>query len=524
MIPLLQVSDLSVGLRGGALLVDSLAFRLERGQRLGIVGGSGSGKSVTVHAVAGLLPEELTATGSVRLDGQEILDLPETERARLRGRRIATIFQEPMTALDPVRRIADQVRAPMDIHRLGTAKERRDKVADLLAAVGLPRTTFPADLFPHELSGGQRQRVLLAAALAADPDVLLADEPTTALDLVTQRQILDLLDNLAERRGLSLVMVSHDLGVIARLCEHVLVMEGGRMVENGPVAKILTAPAHPVTARLVGRRLAAAPIEQRPRHAPLLVARGLTRHYRLPDRGRRVAVDDVDLEIMAGESVGLVGASGSGKSTLARLLTGLEPPDAGSVLLDGHDPGRWDKVRHSVQMVFQDPFDSLDPRWKIARIVGEPLDRDRLPDSEHLARVVQALREVELPEDALRRHPHAFSGGQRQRIAIARALVARPRLVVLDEPLSALDVVIQDQVLALLSRLRAAHDLTYLLISHDLGVVQRLCSRVIVLAKGQIVEEGPVDQILHSPRSSAARALVDAVLAPTVAPQQGPDY
>ena len=524
MMPLLDVENLSVSLRHGRHLVDGISLRLERGQRLGVVGRSGSGKSLMIHAIAGLLPEELVPTGSVRLDGKEILDLQEKDRAKLRGRRIGTIFQEPMTALDPVRRIGDQIRAPMDNHRLGTGCERVEKVLDLMQAVGLPPSTFSPDLFPHELSGGQRQRVVLAAALAADPDLLLADEPTTALDVVIQRQILDLLDRLVETRGLTLVLVSHDLGVISRLCENVLIMDAGKAVGAGSLQDMLSKPSYLATIRPARGQPAISDLPADPAPPNLAVMRNVSRQYRLPDRSWRSALAGIDLAVGEGEAVGLVGSSGSGKSTLARLLTGLELPDSGRILLDGHDPSQEKNVRHSVQMVFQDPFDSLDPRWTVGRIVGEPLERDHLPAAERSARVAQALEEVDLPAGAELRHPHAFSGGQRQRIAIARALVARPRLVVLDEPLSALDVVVQDQVIDLLIRLQQRHRLAYLLISHDLSVVRRLCSRVVVLDRGRVVEAGPMEGVLDAPESQVTKALVEAVLVPTVAPQQGPDY
>lgn len=516
---LLEVAGLTIRLHDGSILVEDVSFHLERGQRLGIVGASGSGKSLTAHAIAGLLPEEVRASGSVRLDGREILDLPEEERARLRGRRIATVFQEPMTALDPARRVGDQIMAPMKIHGWGARRDWPARVAALMAAVGLPPDRLPPTLFPHELSGGQRQRVLIATALAAEPDLILADEPTTALDLVTQHQILDLLESLVQQRGLALILVSHDLSVISRVCSDVLVMRGGRIVQAGPVARVLaeevtTQKPCPAASRNPAGTLG----------TPLLAAEGLVRRYRLPGGAWRAALGGVDVRIEAGESVGLVGASGSGKSTLTRLLTGLEHPDAGHVRLDGQDPARRAQARHSVQLVFQDPFDSLDPRWTVGRIVAEPLDHDRLTEAQRRARVAQALREVELPVDAASRYPHAFSGGQRQRVAIARALVARPKLVVLDEPLSALDVAIQGQILDLLARLRARHGLTYLLVSHDLNVVRQLCSRVMVMEGGLIVEAGAVEKVLRRPRSLAAQALVAAMLPPTVARQQADDY
>jgi peptide/nickel transport system ATP-binding protein len=366
------------------------------------------------------------------------------------------------------------------------------------------------------LSGGQRQRVLIAAALAAGPDLLLADEPTTALDLVTQRQILDLLDELVAARGLALLLVSHDEGVIARMCPHVLVMAAGRIVRSGPAA----APS-------AGG--AALPLQAQGHPGPpaLLTATGVSRHYRLPGGAKRQAVDRVDLMVAPGEAVGLVGGSGSGKSTLVRLLTGLERPDGGVVRLDGRDPAEPAVPRHPVQLVFQDPFDSLDPRWRVGQILAEPLHGLRLTPAERHHRVLAALAEVGLPAEAASRHPHAFSGGQRQRIAIARALVAHPRLVVLDEPLSALDRPLQEQVLELLAALRRRHGLAYLLVSHDLDIVRRLCSRVLVMAEGRIVEEGPVDQVLRVPASAAARALLAARLAlpaPPVAPPKPGDY
>ncbi|WP_159709497.1 nickel ABC transporter ATP-binding protein NikE [Geminicoccus flavidas] len=513
---LLEVEHLTIRSPGDPPLVREVSFRIAHGERLGIVGPSGSGKSLTALAIAGLLPDGLTVEGSVRLDGREILDLPEAELARLRGRRIAMVFQEPLTALDPARRIGRQVAEPLAIHGLGTPLERMARAEALLRAVGLPPERASPDSFPHELSGGQRQRVLIAAALAAGPDLLLADEPTTALDLVTQRQILDLMDELVAGRGLALLLVSHDEGVIARMCRHVLVMEAGRIIRSGPAAAPSTG----------GAVLPPQPRE-RPEPPALLAASGVSRRYRLPGGAIRQAVDRVDLAVAPGEAVGLVGGSGSGKSTLVRLLTGLERPDAGLVRLDGRDPAEPAVPRHPVQLVFQDPFDSLDPRWRVGRILAEPLHGLRLAPAVRHRRVLAALAEVGLPAEAVRRHPHTFSGGQRQRIAIARALVAHPRLVVLDEPLSALDRPLQEQVLELLAALRARHGLAYLLVSHDLDIVRRLCSRVLVMAEGRIVEEGPVGQVLLRPASAAARALLAARLAPPappVAPPKAGDY
>ena len=512
MTALLTVGGLSVRSPAGPNLVARMSFTLARGQRLGLAGPSGSGKSLAALAIAGLLPDELHADGSVRLEGREILFLGERERAKLRGRRIAMIFQEPMTALDPIRRIGAQVAAPMEIHGLHAPAERRERATELLAAVGLARHSVPPSLFPHQLSGGQRQRVMIAAALAAEPDILLADEPTTALDSVVQRHILDLLGRLAAERDLALMLISHDPAVLRHVCDGVIELQHGEIGGRPAPGKIADRPQTlPVDA--TGRS-----------DRPLLEAVGLQKRYRVPGSGSRLAVADVSVRIEAGESVGLIGSSGSGKSTLARMLVGLENPDRGEIRLDGRNPAAPDRRDHSVQLVFQDPYDSLDPRWKIGRVVAEPLAGEPLAAGERHRRVGEALREVDLPEDSVDRYPHMLSGGQRQRVAIARAIVARPRLLVLDEPVSALDQRVRGQIVELLDRLRRRHRFGLLVISHDLPVVAELCSRVLVMADGQIVERGPVAAILAAPVSDAARALKVAALGPTVAPQQIGDY
>ena len=507
--PLLTVSGLSVRLPSGQALVDQVSFALERGERLGMAGPSGSGKSLTALAIAGLLPEGFQAGGSIKLEGHEILDLAEPDRARLRGQRIAMVFQEPMTALDPMRRIGRQVETPLKVHGLGTRVERRDRVAALLTAVGMPPELVSPNLFPHEISGGQRQRVLIAAALAAGPDLLVADEPTTALDSVVQRQILDLLQELTAECRLALLLISHDTRVLARICRDTLLMQNGRMVERKSAGTARVSARPECAVRDVGRH----------GDANVLNASHLTKIYRAPAGGAVNAVENISLVIGSGEAVGLVGASGSGKSTLSRMLAGLEQPDRGKVLLDGRERVAPASMSHSVQMVFQDPYDSLDPRWTIGRIVAEPLKAPGHASVERSRKVVDALRAVDLPVDLAARYPHMLSGGQRQRVAIARALIARPRLIILDEPLSALDDATQAQIVELLARLRRENALSYLMVSHDWQVVQQLCSRVLVMDGGRIVEAGTVEQVLTDPASAAGRALKQALLAPTVAPQ-----
>ncbi len=468
---ILSVTDLRVG--DG--LLDGITFEVGRGERVGLIGESGSGKSLTALSIMGLLPRGLAATGSVVLEGQELIGLPDRRLRPLRGRVMSMVFQEPMTALDPLMTVGKQVQE---------AAHRAD-VADLFEQVALDPARMNA--YPHELSGGQRQRVLIAMALAQEPDLLICDEPTTALDVTVQDQVLDLLDHLVDELGVSLLFITHDLGVINRMCRRVLVMSEGTVVESGTTEQILGAPEHPYTQRLVAASLPGAPAEVREVGPPVLTLTHVTRMY-----GATRALDDVSLVVHRGERLGVVGGSGSGKTTLLRQLAGLDSPTSGTVRVDA-----------GVQVVFQDPQSSLNPRLRVGRSVAEGGgDRDR---------VMEVLAEVDLPPDAAERYPHQFSGGQRQRISIARAVAGKPEILLADEPVSALDVSVRAQVLELLDRLVDEYGLTLVFISHDLSVVREVCSTVAVMHKGRIVEHGPTEEVWADPQDEYTRSLLAAI-------------
>jgi peptide/nickel transport system ATP-binding protein len=532
--PVLEVDALGVRIGGREVLAD-VSFAVGAGEVLGLVGESGSGKSVTALAIARLLPRAATTTGRVRLAGRELVALDERELCTIRGRDVSLVFQEPATALNPLQPIGAQVAETVRIHERVGGAEAEARAADVLARVGLPPERVPRTRFPHELSGGQRQRVAIALAVALTPKLLIADEPTTALDVTTQAQILGLLRELAHERGMGVVLISHDLAVVATLADRIAILRGGRIVEHGPVARVLRAPEHSYARELVrSARLdaetaeAGAPLAERdvpPRSPPLLEARGLVREYPVPGARRGTpplrAVDDVALAIAPGERVGLVGESGSGKSTLVRTLLGLERPVAGTVCVDGRDLHAADaaeqrRLRRRVQVVFQDPYGSLNPRHRVERIVAEPLHLLDAPPAADARRtlVERLLADVGLEPAHADRYPHEFSGGQRQRIAIARALAVDPGLVVLDEAVSALDATLRTQVLELLEALRRRRGLAYLFVSHDLGVVRAVTDRVLVMRRGRVVESGPTSRVLDAPEHPYTREL--AAASPTI--------
>ncbi|MEO1092692.1 MAG: ABC transporter ATP-binding protein [Pseudomonadota bacterium] len=523
--PLLAIEGLHVHFRtpdGDVHAVRGVDLEVARGETVAVVGESGSGKSQIMMAVMGLLASNGRAEGRVRFDGTDLLGLRAAALNRYRGSRLSMIFQEPMTSLDPLQTIETQIGDPLVFHRGLGRRAARDRVVELLELVGIPRPAERLESFPHELSGGQRQRVMIATALANEPDILIADEPTTALDVTIQAQILTLLQDLQRRFGMAILFITHDLGVVRHVADRVYVMQAGVVREQGPVARIFADPQHPYTRKLLDAEPEGTKAPP-PATAPVLFdARDLSVTFRLrrgwlgrEDEPLR-AVDGVSLAIREGQTIGVVGESGSGKSTLGRALLRLLPAEGAIVYLGkpltGLDGEAMRPLRRELQVVFQDPFGSLSPRLTVGEIVGEGL-RVHAPDldaRERGRRVAAALEEVQLDPRLLRRFPHEFSGGQRQRIAIARALVLRPRFVLLDEPTSALDRTIQKQIVELLRDLQQRHGLTYLFISHDLAVVRAMADTVLVMQHGRIVEAGPAERIFSAPAEPYTRALLAA--------------
>ena len=526
--PVLDIQGLSIKLPSGAdraLAVDTVDLQLLAGQTLCVVGESGSGKSMIANAVMGLLPVPNVApvAGRILFEGRDLLAITQDELRALRGRRIGMIFQEPMTSLNPVMRVGDQIGEVLDAHLSLSRHERRERVLNALRDVGLPEPERTIDSFPFRLSGGQRQRVMIAAALVLEPTLLIADEPTTALDVTTQAQILALMRDIQKRKGMAMLFITHDFGVVAGIADHVAVMQFGKVVEAGPAAQVLRAPQHEYTRRLIdsiphGRtRAVELDLEKPP---PLLVVDQLQKTYRssggLWRKGREVsACRDVSFTLREGETLGVVGESGSGKSTLGRCLTGLIPADSARITLAGKSlsldiRNRAIAERGHIQMVFQDPYASLNPRHTIGNAIGAgPIEQGMSRDKVRLL-VNDLLEKVGLKADAFERYPHEFSGGQRQRIAIARALAMRPRVLVADEPVSALDVSIQAQVLELFHDVRRAFGLSMVFITHDLRVAAQMCDHIAVMRRGEIVELGSASQVLTDPRHAYTRELIEA--------------
>ena len=509
---LLEVTGLSVRF-GANEAVSDVSFALARGERFGIIGESGSGKTLTALAVTGLLPDDAQRGGAIQLDGRP-LPRSEHEMARLRGKRIGMVFQEPMTALNPLMRVNDQIEESIRIN----LAERN--VPQLLAEVGLEPEH--GRRFAHQLSGGQRQRVMIAMALASEPDILIADEPTSALDLITQRKVLDLIAEICTHRHMALLFISHDLKAVGALCSRVAVMHRGKLVETGKAATVFSAPRQAYTRKLVAAsRFDVLPLSRPPIGAALLEVDKITRDYR---QGGALfwaqkplrAVDGVSFAINSAECLALVGPSGCGKTTLAKIVVGLDKATSGEVRLEGqpyHGSDLPKALRPHLSLVFQDPFGSFNPRLTIGDSIAEPLRLEPgLDRSTVLTRLEEAVEAVGLNASMLARYPHEFSGGQRQRLAIARALVTRPKLLVLDEPVSALDVSVRGEVLGLLARLQADFGLTYLIISHDLDMVRAMADRVLVMEAGRIVEEGKPAQIFGAPQHRLTRDLMAARL------------
>ncbi|WP_448316725.1 dipeptide ABC transporter ATP-binding protein [Streptomyces sp. CO7] len=520
--PLIDVADLDVRFGSGPRQVHAVRgahLTLSAGRCLALVGESGSGKSALARALLGLAgPTAEVDAGRLRLFGQDATAFGPREWRAVRGRRIGLVAQDALVALDPLRPVGKEIAEPLLTHRIVPRRAVPRRVEGLLERVGVPEPAERARAYVHQLSGGLRQRALIASALAAEPGVLIADEPTTALDAAVQARVLDLLGELT-RSGTGLLLISHDLAVVEALADDVAVMRAGRIVEHGPAREVLEHPRHAYTRALLDAVPGSRPRTQAPSPPdgpPLLEADRLVKRFRGPRGARRTAVGGVSFTLRPGETLGLVGESGSGKSTLARMVLGLTEPDEGTVRLDG---AAWSSVperrrrpgRRTLQLVPQDPLSAFDPRWDVARVVGEALAVAGVPREERRRRTVGLLEQVGLGEQHLERRPAALSGGQRQRVALARALAPRPRLLVCDEPVSALDVSVQAQVLDLLRELQASLDLAVLFISHDLAVVREICSRVMVMKDGQVVESGPVEDVFSAPRHDYTRVLLEAV-------------
>ena len=534
-IPTLAVNDLSVDFvttRGRSAAVSAVGLSIARGELHALVGESGSGKSVTARAIMGLLPRTAVvgAASRIRLAGTEIAGAPEPRLRALRGSAMAMIFQEPMSSLNPVYTIGRQLAEAIAAHQRLSRSARLAHAAALLDEAGLSDPAAMLARYPHQLSGGQRQRVMIAVALANRPALLIADEPTTALDVIVQAQILTLLADLRARYAMAVLLITHDLTIVRRYADRVSVMRAGRIVESGPAATLLACPQHPYTRMLLDAEpTAAAPPRPTRTDKPLLTATALTVAYEAPGRGWRrrvapatVAVNDASLSVGDGEAVGIVGESGSGKTSLGLALLRLIASEGtitfAGARLDPLDRAAMRPWRRQLQVVLQDPFASLNPRLSVRQIVEEGLIINRVGSGagDRLARVQAALGDAGLPDDILSRFPHEFSGGQRQRLSIARAIVLEPRFLLLDEPTSALDLSVQAEILKLLGRLQRERGLTYLFISHDLKVVRAVCQRVIVMKAGAIVEHGPTAEVLARPRTDYAARLIKAAFDVTV--------
>ncbi|MHA3976693.1 ABC transporter ATP-binding protein [Halovulum sp. GXIMD14794] len=519
---LLEVRNLTVDFhtaRGTVHAVRDVSWHLDRGECLAILGESGSGKSVSASAVMNLIdcPPGEIVSGEILFEGRNLLTLSDEARRELNGKRIAMIFQDPMSHLNPVYTVGFQIAEMMTAHGVG-GSDARARTLDLMRRVGIPEPEVKIDAYPHQFSGGQRQRLMIAMALALKPDILIADEPTTALDVTVQAQILALLEELQRETGMGLLLITHDLGVVAEVADRVVVMNSGEIVETGSAAEVYRTPRHPYTRKLIdavpGSGEMAAPLDTGIK--PILDVQGLTKEY-----GPFTALDNASLTVLPGETVAIVGESGSGKSTLAKTLLRLEEATSGAAYYEGKDlismpPKELFALRREIQMVFQDPTQSLNPRMSVGQIISEAfvIHPGILPKDRWDARVRELLQQVGLDPSHIHRYPHQFSGGQRQRIAIARALALEPKLIICDEAVSALDVSIQAQVIDLLNKLQKDLGLSYLFIAHDLPLVRDFAHRVVVMQGGRIVEQGPVRQIFDSPREPYTRALLAASLDP----------
>jgi len=506
--------------------VKDISFQLYRGETIAIVGESGSGKSVTARTIMGLLTKRasVSKTATVRFNGDDILKFSSRQRRALRGNRISMIFQEPMSSLNPIYTIGSQIVEAIRVHSKLSRKQAEARALDLLRQVQIPEPEARLKQYPHQLSGGQRQRVMIAMALSNDPDVLIADEPTTALDVTVQAQILNLIRDLQKKRGMAVVLITHDLTIVKQFSDYVYVTQHGEMREHNTTERLFAAPKHPYTRKLLASEPhgTAKPLPEN--SGVLLTANGVRVSFMMrygglfkPELKELVAVDDLGLTLKRHETLGIVGESGSGKTTFGQSLLRLNEPVAGEVIfdgerVDGRSRSQMRPLRSRMQVVFQDPFASLNPRMTIGQIIEEGLVINGLgkTKAERLERVRDALEAAGMPGNILSRFPHEFSGGQRQRIAIARAVALEPEFILLDEPTSALDLSVQAQIIDLLRKLQDERGLSYLFISHDLKVVRALCHRVIVMQRGRIVEEGPVEEVLNRPKTEYTQRLVRA--------------
>ncbi|HBU55587.1 ABC transporter ATP-binding protein [Sulfitobacter pontiacus] len=545
MAPLLEVNDLSIGFGNGPSVVDGVSFALNAGETLALVGESGSGKTLSCRSVLRLLPDAAQLRGgSIRFNGAEgavnLLSLPEKKMRAIRGDRISMIFQEPMRSLSPLHRLGDQVAEVLRLHRNMGRRAAKRAVLEQFEKVGFVDPLRAWKSYPFEMSGGMRQRAMIAMAMVAKPELLIADEPTTALDVTTQAQVLGLIRSLQAETGMGVILVTHDLGVVANMAQRVVVMNKGRVMERGDAQEVLGSPAHPYTAKLFAAApmipavAAPAPASPKPADDVILDLRDVSKTYTMRAGGWRKPVSvsacqHVDLQLPRGKTLAIVGESGSGKTTCARIAMGAERPDAGGEVLFRPDPAAAPLAVHDLsptertafqrqaQMVFQDPYSSLSPRMRVQQALTEPMEVHNIGTArDRREKAAEMLRWVGLNPDMLGRFPHAFSGGQRQRLSIARALTLDPKLLICDEPTSALDVSVQEQILTLLEDIRDRANLSYLFISHDLAVVARIADEVAVMRAGVIVEQAPPDTLFYNPQHPYTRALIAAQPEPDI--------